>query len=1178
MELASNSTLLAAAFIEGSAVFIILVLYALLAPSFPARFFRYWIAGWSVYLFGEAARIWALWSNARVAERLVPACAVGAAALFFIAALQCTGQWKKRLHLWPIAVVAASGIVVVGYVVKVPNAQAWSQCILESALYLLAGWILWRSQAQHRGFGWKLLAGALMLHGLHSLDQPQWAGQQLGLLRVPFQGLLGITVGIAMAVLVLEAGRSRMEDLNEKLRRLALIAAQATQSANIEDALNGVLAPLTQSLNMSHGLFFLFESPQDQAGVLALRASVGFSDAYCKQNARMSSRGAWAQNVLAQETPVVAYSGSEDPILRRWIGSEKLTALALVRVHGKDGPLGILMVGTDAPRSLESDEEHFLVNVANLLGLALQNLNLFETAATSRRQWRETFDSIDDLLLVHAPDGHVLRANRALCARLSVAPSKLVGSFLKDSLPHLPGKPWIRCPYCEDVAGRAETPDPFFGGYFLASDSALHDSAGNRTGTIHVLKDVTRRRAAEDKFRMLFEKVQEGIFIATPEGKFVDFNDAMMRILGFDDHEEMLSVDISSTMYADPEDRSRRMRLLNEYGEIRDFEFRLRRRNGDIRIVQESSFVTRDAVGAIVAHQGFVLDITDRKDAEMEIRRRNRELLALNAVAELLAQSSGFAEVLTGALQKIAELFAVDTCAIFVLDPSARALRLAAATGCRSSYATQNRAIDMAPELVQQIRQARATLLSGAVPSLPEGFRELQRAEGIVSAQFAVLRAKDRIAGFLMIGCRESCEFAPGDLNLLSAVGNQIALTMDKSLLLDQTREAYDSLRRTQEQLLQSEKMAAVGQLISGVAHELNNPLTAILGYSQLLKTEADLSGERGAAYVNKLYKQAQRTHHIVQNLLSFARQRKPERQSVDLNQILEDTIALREYDLRLNNIHVHREFDSKLPTTGGDFHQLQQVFLNILNNAVDAIQEKKEPGDIWIRTSANQDRLRVEITDSGPGVQNPHRIFDPFYTTKEVGKGTGLGLSICYGIVKEHGGEISVKNVPPRGAMFTIVLPQLILSPGAREASPLVSAAQLTGAVLLVDDEEAILALEEEILSAEGLFVKVARDVREALKMLKTSSFDAIVSDMKMPGDLTTMDLFIWVERHHPELASHIIFTASGERDAAFSEMIHRAGCTVLSKPFQIQDFSKAVQDALRAAQSKPVPAGRRR
>ena len=1163
MAFVSNPELLAAAFIEGSAVFILLVVYILLAPGFPARFFRYWMAGWTLCFSADALRILSMWRGGPEVPSVDPWISLIAAAFFFAAILDCVGQGRRLKHILPFAVIAASGLAALSYA-HLPNAYEWGQSLLECFLYLSSGWILWRSQARHRGFGWKLLAGALMLQGLHGLDKPQWAVQAMGLVRVPFQGLLSITMGIAMAVLVLEAGRSRMEDLNEKLRRLALITSQATQSLRIEEALRGILIHLVESLNGSHGLIFLLDGAPDVPSALALRASVGFSDAYLKQHSRISPNEPWVQKALEQETPFAAYQGTGDPALRRWMEAEKFAAIVLVRVPGKEKPLGVLGIASAESRTFEGDEENFLVNVANLLGLAIQNITLFENASAARRQWLDTFDSIDDLILVHGQDGRILRANRPLAARLKLEPADIVGRLMRDVLPRGATR-WIRCPYCEDVAGKAENTDPFFGGHLLATNSALHDSSGGQIGTIHVLKDLTSRRQAEDKFRLLFEKVQEGVFISTPAGRFVDFNDALMRIVGYEDRQKLLSVDIPSALYVDPADRTRLTRLLHEYGEVNDFEFRLRRCDGEIRIVQESSFAARDASGTITAYQGFLLDVTERKHAELEIRRRNRELMALNAVAELLAQSSSLAEVLTSALHKIAELFTVDASAVYVFDEAATSLKLTAYVGYRTDHASRGRSIAVPSELVMQIQLARATLLSGTAPSLPEAFREAQRAEGFLISKIAVLRAKDRIAGFLVIGSREIREFSAAELNLLSAVGNQVAVAMDKSLLLEQTREAYESLRLTQEQLLQSEKMAAVGQLISGVAHELNNPLTAILGYSQLLQSE-DLAADRTASYIDKLHKQALRTHHIVQNLLSFARQRKPERAPVNLNKILEDTLVLREYDMKLNNIHVHREFDPRLPVTGGDFHQLQQVFLNILNNAVDAVNEKDGQGDIWIRTEAAGNRLRIEITDSGSGVKNPHRIFDPFYTTKAVGKGTGLGLSICYGIVKEHGGEIQVRNSPQRGATFTVLLPHLVMTPDSAQRRSLSSSGRVGGTVLLVDDEEAVLQLEQEILLASGIVIKIARSGQEAIEVLKSGGVNAIVSDMKMPGVVSTLDLYRWVVDNRPELANHMIFTASDPEHDSIAEITQESGRPILAKPFQIEEFSTIVQRVLSA------------
>jgi two-component system NtrC family sensor kinase len=227
-----------------------------------------------------------------------------------------------------------------------------------------------------------------------------------------------------------------------------------------------------------------------------------------------------------------------------------------------------------------------------------------------------------------------------------------------------------------------------------------------------------------------------------------------------------------------------------------------------------------------------------------------------------------------------------------------------------------------------------------------------------------------------------------------------------------------------QSKLLHTEKMAAVGQLVSGVAHEVNNPLTAILGFSDLLMENPELP-ESARKDLRVILQEAQRTKQIVQNLLSFARQMPPQRKPIQLNPILKRTVQLRAYDLQSRGVAVTENLRDHLPFVIGDAHQLQQVFLNILNNAYDAVREVAQAPRIQISTSCSSDAVEVSFRDNGCGISQPERIFDPFFTTKQVGEGTGLGLSICYGIVKEHGGEIFCENnVDGPGATFTVRLP----------------------------------------------------------------------------------------------------------------------------------------------------------
>ena len=1162
---ANGQGVFALVFFQFSASLILLVLFLILYKETKARFLRLWLAGWTILTLAASARL-VQQVNESAAIRAIAETLIFTALTFFLAsALEYLRPGRDLRAVWYWCVSGGSLIAVLRLAASGRNSLGeWVAALASAGTAILAGWMLWRARAVRGGNGVQLIGGALLLQGLHYLDRPLWAQQQFFSIRPAFGSLLQIAVGIGMVVLILEASRAHLVDLNNKLRRLTLITASSTQTMNVDEVLREVLQNLAEALNVSHAIVQLSCGTGD-AAELQIRAAVGFPKPYIEQNKFSPARQAWARSLQENKETWVSFERENAPAeLAGAMEVKGVERMTFVRLPGKDVNLGVLGVGHAAARRLQPDEIAFLVNVANLLGLTIQNLRLFELAAVSERQWSYTFDSIEDPILVHDNSWRVVRVNQALANRLRKTQEGLRGQMMSEIL-QKSRRRWTNCPYCEGVCGKGNEPDPNLGGFLLVSNSEFHDPSGHRLGVIHVLQDISDRQQAEEKYRSLIANMQEGVFISTPEGRFLDFNDAFLRILGYETREDLMAVqDIASNLYVNPTDRARLQKMLREHGAVSDFEFQMRRRDGEIATLLESSVVSRDASGKIVAFQGFVLDISERKAAEQEIRRRNRELMILNAIGQTLNQPLELQEMLGRALQQILELFGTDVGSVFLLESESGVIRRAAATGLQSEYAENFPETKIPAGLVEHIRAARATVLSAAGLSLPPVFRDFQRKEKLEVAHLVILWSKDRLLGCLLLGSRKIREFSSAEVNLLVSVGSQIAASIEKMLLLEETQCAYENLRRTQEQLLQSEKMAAIGQLISGVAHELNNPLTAILGYSQLLAS-SEYVNDRGSEFVAKLHKQALRTHRIVNNLLSFARQQKTERHPVRVNQIVEDTIALREYDLRVNNIQMQRELEPDLPLIGADPNQLQQVFLNILNNAVDAILEHSDRGDIWIRTALVDGRILVEFVDSGLGIQDTHRVFDPFYTTKPVGKGTGLGLSICYGIISEHGGEISVQNVPPRGAAVRVSLPALPATKMPREMLSGNAGKVLAGGrVLVVDDEEAVLELEKEILEAHNIRVLMARNGREALELLERDTVDLIVTDTKMPGEVTGRGLYDWVCVHKPELAQRVVFTMSDAQGYDSLAAKYQTECLHIQKPFQVEDFWQIVRRVL--------------
>jgi len=805
--------------------------------------------------------------------------------------------------------------------------------------------------------------------------------------------------------------------------------------------------------------------------------------------------------------------------------------------------------------------------------LAVENFRLLEQVLRSQRQWMNTFDSIHDVILAHDAEFKIIKANQVLLEQLGKAAADVIGSNCEAVLPRNFAE-WKGCPYCALGGDEefTEGADPCFGGFSVVSTSSYTEQGSPQKGTIHVVRDITERRSAEEKYRLLFEQVQEGVYVASPAGTLLDCNDAFVHMLGYSSRSELLVLNLDSEICVDPKQREAFRRELEMHNYVRNFDVTLRRKDGTLLLAVESSFATRNSTGGIERYQGFVLDMTEKRRAEDEMQRRNRELNALNAMAVVAAQSFDLDEILNLTLRQVVTLFAAENGTVYLADSDSPTYRRRAAWGPRNREKIRTAEATFVDGFGDLVMRSRAEVVTSEyLPHLPSNVAEFLNADRDRAWIWVLFWAKESPVGIMGLCSHQGYEYTSNDENLLVAISRQLATTIEKVRLYEETCRAYEDLRKTQEQLLQSEKMSAVGQLIAGVAHELNNPLTAILGYAQLLESEG--LNERARDYVSKLFKQAQRTHRVVQNLLSFARQRRPQRDEVDIRKVLDETLALRDYDLKINNIAVEREAPSEPLMVIADPHQIEQVFLNIINNAVDAILETGRTGKLKIRVSRQGDRVCTQFSDDGTGIRDPKKIFDPFYTTKSVGKGTGLGLSICYGIVKEHGGDITANNHPEGGAVIEVRLP-CAATPTPEEEAPKPLARLHEGAVhgrvLLVEEEEAVLEFERDVLIGAGATVVTATSSQELKTRLLSESFDALILNGAMPGEWSAKESYPWLKQNCPLMQGRILYTFSnGVEPTDGRSFLQENGVPFLVKPFEVAELITHARKLLPKAQA---------
>ncbi|MBM4308023.1 MAG: PAS domain S-box protein [Deltaproteobacteria bacterium] len=501
--------------------------------------------------------------------------------------------------------------------------------------------------------------------------------------------------------------------------------------------------------------------------------------------------------------------------------------------------------------------------------------------------------------------------------------------------------------------------------------------------TYAYIRDITERKRfekelkeSEEKYRNLFERVQHGLFISTREGRFLDCNQAMAEMAGYNDKEEFLKIDIARDLYVNKEDRRKFQRLIEEQGFVKDLEVEFKKKSGERITVLLTAHVKRDEKGEVVGYEGLNIDISERKRMERELKEANEFFMNL-------IESS------------VDGIIAADMKGnIFIFNKGAETL---------SGY--------KAEEVIGKIHITKI---------YPEGVAK-EIMEKLRSTEFG-----------------GTGKFTPTQLNVINKNGEEIPIQLSAALIYDGTGKEVASvgiftdlrprlkmekdLQEIEQALLQSEKLAAMGRLTSQIAHELNNPIYGIMNTLDLLKTEIPPESKRRRILELSL-SETHRLTEMLRNMLSFSKPEEEVRRPVNINELIEGILLIMDKQMQEANVKVKTYFDEKIPQVMASMNQMRQVMLNMVKNAKEAMPKG---GTLIVGTRREKDKVMIHIRDTGVGIpeESQAKIFEAFFTTKQKVKGVGLGLSVCYGIIKSHGGEIKVESEEGKGTHFTISLP----------------------------------------------------------------------------------------------------------------------------------------------------------
>jgi len=538
---------------------------------------------------------------------------------------------------------------------------------------------------------------------------------------------------------------------------------------------------------------------------------------------------------------------------------------------------------------------------------------------------------------------------------------------------------------------------------------------------------------SEGKYRTIFERSGDAMMLTDPNGAVLEVNQAGVDIMGFSNKEEMFAIRSAAEFFNHKDALRRFQKKLAQDGFLTGFEAKLRRKDAAAFYGLLTANLILDAEGKITGYVFIVRDVTKRKRVQEQIEWRNKWLAMLNATSMAIGSSLDLDEIVSVTIEKILGILESVSVRIYRLNKKRQALELLASRGLSSRFVENGRVKtrELGQGFLGKSILTSETKVVNDPSNLDDSSADLFAEEGIQSAIYVPLVSKGEPVGAMVISSRSTSDYAEEDLEFLSAIGNQIGVAIENAALYENLKKAYQELKEAQEQVIAQEKLASLGKLSATIAHEINNPLAAVLTYNRLMIKQnrtGRLTPEREediARYLGIMESETARCGEIVKNLLAFSRQSKISIENKNIEEIVDRTLALLSHDLEMKGVKVVKRVDTDLPEVQCDFKQIQQALLNVVSNASEAmagggVLTVRVKGSIAVRT------MEIRVSDTGSGIEKKHlkSVLEPFFTTKEEGKGVGLGLSVVYGIVTRHRGTIEVESEPGEGTTFTIRLP----------------------------------------------------------------------------------------------------------------------------------------------------------